>query len=240
MRIDTPESSVYLMSRGRFRVETASRLSICSSTPINSPPLSSAAMNGSTFAGTIKFTDDSAGNVRQVNQNGWRGSQSVTFDLGNGTVFIGPRNRSLITYLGAIIGGPNTALNGPGAADQIDDPDIYVLGGKNLDTEFQGTINDSTPGNGGAPRLVKIWKEGTGKLTLSVVSPEAGTATEELLIDYKAAAIEIGFNARYIMDILERIEGAKAIFLFSDAGSPTLVRDSDGEAALYVLMPMRV
>lgn len=88
-------------------------------------------------------------------------------------------------------------------------------------------------------RAVKLNLE-KGKLTLSVVSPEAGTATEELLIDYKAAAIEIGFNARYIMDILERVDGAKAIFLFSDAGSPTLVRDSEGEAALYVLMPMRV
>lgn len=88
-------------------------------------------------------------------------------------------------------------------------------------------------------RAVKLNLE-KGRLVLSVVSPEAGTATEELLIEYKAAPIEIGFNARYIMDILERIEGDKAIFLFSDAGSPTLVRDSDGDAALYVLMPMRV
>jgi len=88
-------------------------------------------------------------------------------------------------------------------------------------------------------RAVKFNLE-NGRLTLSVVSPEAGTATEELVIEYKAAPIEIGFNARYIMDILERIEGAKANFLFSDAGSPTLVRDSEGEAALYVLMPMRV
>jgi DNA polymerase-3 subunit beta len=88
-------------------------------------------------------------------------------------------------------------------------------------------------------RAVKLNLE-KGKLTLSVVSPEAGTATEELLIEYKAAPIEIGFNARYIMDILERIDGAKAVFLFSDAGSPTLVREAEGEAALYVLMPMRV
>ena len=88
-------------------------------------------------------------------------------------------------------------------------------------------------------RAVKLNLE-KGKLTLSVVSPEAGTATEELLIEYKASAIEIGFNARYIMDILERIDGAKAVFLFSDAGSPTLVKESDDGAALYVLMPMRV
>jgi len=88
-------------------------------------------------------------------------------------------------------------------------------------------------------RAVKFNLE-KGKLTLSVVSPEAGTATEELTTDYNSAPIEIGFNARYVMDILERIDGPKANFLFSDAGSPTLVRDSEGDAALYVLMPMRV
>jgi DNA polymerase-3 subunit beta len=88
-------------------------------------------------------------------------------------------------------------------------------------------------------RAVRLSLE-KGKLTLSVVSPESGTATEELLIDYSNSPIEIGFNARYIMDILERIDGSKATFLFSDSGSPTLVRESDNEAALYVLMPMRV
>ena len=88
-------------------------------------------------------------------------------------------------------------------------------------------------------RAVKLNLE-KGRLTLSVVSPEAGTATEELILDYGSGGIEIGFNARYIMDILERVDGDKAIFQFSDSGSPTLVRDSASDAALYVLMPMRV
>ena len=88
-------------------------------------------------------------------------------------------------------------------------------------------------------RAVKLNLE-KGRLTLSVVSPEAGTATEELILDYGSGGIEIGFNARYIMDILERIDGDKAIFQFSDSGSPTLVRDAAGDEALYVLMPMRV
>jgi DNA polymerase-3 subunit beta len=79
-----------------------------------------------------------------------------------------------------------------------------------------------------------------GKLVLSVVSPEAGTATEEIPVSYQHPAMEIGFNARYILDILERIDGETAVFLFSDPGSPTLVRESEGNAALYVLMPMRV
>lgn len=79
-----------------------------------------------------------------------------------------------------------------------------------------------------------------GKLLLNVVSAETGSATEELIVDYNSSSIEIGFNARYIIEILERIEGAKASFHFSDSGSPTLVRECDGDAALYVLMPMRV
>jgi autotransporter-associated beta strand protein len=124
-------------------------------------------MNGSTFAGTIKFSDDSIGGVRVVSQNGWRGSPNVTFDFGQSSVGIGPRNRSLIMSLGALIGGPNSFLNAGSSSDQINDPNIYVIGGKNLDTEFQGSINDNTPGNNGAPRLTKIWKEGTGKLILS-------------------------------------------------------------------------
>ena len=105
--------------------------------------------------------------------------------------------------------------------------------------DLKGAVDRVSTVSSEKSRAVRLTLE-KGKLVLSVVSPEAGTATEELAVDYKHAPIEIGFNARYIMDILERIEGASATFLFSDAGSPTLVRESDGDAALYVLMPMRV
>ena len=42
------------------------------------------------------------------------------------------------------------------------------------------------------------------KVTLSVTSPENGLATEELPADYGSDGLEIGFNARYLMDILAR------------------------------------
>ena len=45
------------------------------------------------------------------------------------------------------------------------------------------------------------------KVTLSVTSPENGLATEELPADYGSDGLEIGFNARYLMDILHEIEG---------------------------------
>jgi DNA polymerase-3 subunit beta len=79
-----------------------------------------------------------------------------------------------------------------------------------------------------------------GQLTLTATSPDAGSATEELEARYTAAPIEIGFNARYLLDIAQQIEGEGARFALSDAASPTLVQDAADASALYVLMPMRV
>lgn len=79
-----------------------------------------------------------------------------------------------------------------------------------------------------------------GALTLTVNNPDAGVATEDLACEYDEAAMEIGFNARYLMDVAGQIEGETAIFAFSDSGSPTLVRDDADPHALYVLMPLRV
>jgi DNA polymerase-3 subunit beta len=88
-------------------------------------------------------------------------------------------------------------------------------------------------------RAVKI-NIGTDKITLSVINPESGTATEELGATYSASAIEIGFNAKYLMDITGQIEGKEIRFLLSDAGSPTIIEDGEDKRTLYVLMPMRV
>ena len=79
-----------------------------------------------------------------------------------------------------------------------------------------------------------------GNVTLTASSPDSGTATEEIEVDYQQDAIEIGFNARYLLDIAQQIEGETAKFSMADAASPTIIRDSDDPSALYVLMPMRV
>ncbi len=88
-------------------------------------------------------------------------------------------------------------------------------------------------------RAVKLNIDGD-KVTLSVVNPESGTATEELGANYSADAIEIGFNARYLLDITGQIVGKDVRFLLADAGSPTLIEDTEDGRTLYVLMPMRV
>jgi DNA polymerase-3 subunit beta len=78
------------------------------------------------------------------------------------------------------------------------------------------------------------------KVTLSVTSPENGLAVEELPADYGSDSLEIGFNARYLMDILGEIDGDVVEVHLADAAAPTLLRENDKANALYVLMPMRV
>ncbi|MFO1237911.1 MAG: DNA polymerase III subunit beta [Alphaproteobacteria bacterium] len=91
-------------------------------------------------------------------------------------------------------------------------------------------------------RAVKMTVE-DGKVTLNVVNPEQGSASEELVADFAGDGFDIGFNARYLMDITAALNGDQAQFLFADAGSPTIVRDAGEKAdpaTLYVIMPMRV
>jgi len=88
-------------------------------------------------------------------------------------------------------------------------------------------------------RAVKIALE-TDKVTLSVTSPDNGTAAEELPADFKAEGFEIGFNANYLKDILSQIDGDTVELHLADAGAPTLIRKDEKAPSLYVLMPMRV
>jgi len=78
------------------------------------------------------------------------------------------------------------------------------------------------------------------KVTLSVTSPENGVATEEVPADYGSEGLEIGFNAKYLLDILGEIDGDTVEVHLADAAAPTLLRENDKSNALYVLMPMRV
>ncbi len=62
-----------------------------------------------------------------------------------------------------------------------------------------------------------------GMLVLSASSPDQGSATEEIEVDYAGEAMEIGFNSRYLLDITAQIEGDNARFTLADAASPTIL-----------------
>jgi DNA polymerase III subunit beta len=107
-------------------------------------------------------------------------------------------------------------------------------------TEFIAAVDRVSTIASDRGRPVKLNIDG-GTLVLTVNNPEGGgSATEQLGADYGSEPLEIGFNARYLLDIANQIESETAQFLLADAGSPTVVKDQSDEGALYVLMPMRV
>lgn len=88
-------------------------------------------------------------------------------------------------------------------------------------------------------RAVKLTLGGK-TMTLSVNSPESGSASEEIEIRFNAGPMEIGFNSAYLMDVARQIEGDGCRMALSDASSPTIIQDLGDTSSLYVLMPMRV
>jgi DNA polymerase-3 subunit beta len=105
--------------------------------------------------------------------------------------------------------------------------------------DFEAAVDRVSTVSSERGRAVKLSLSGS-RLVLSVTNPDSGSATEELEVEYKADALDIGFNSRYLLDIAAQIEGEVAVLKLADPGSPTLIQDKDSKGALYVLMPMRV
>ncbi len=103
---------------------------------------------------------------------------------------------------------------------------------------FSSAIDRVSTISDGKSRAVKITFAGK-TMTLSASSPDAGSATEDLEINGNDN-IEIGFNARYLMDITSQIEGDGCRLTLADGASPTIIEDTSDHSALYVLMPLRV
>jgi DNA polymerase-3 subunit beta len=78
------------------------------------------------------------------------------------------------------------------------------------------------------------------RLILSVNSPESGAAEEELAVAYGDEDLQIGFNAKYLLEIASQVDRENAVFMFNSSGDPTLMREGNDTSALYVVMPMRV
>jgi len=88
-------------------------------------------------------------------------------------------------------------------------------------------------------RAVKLALE-DDRLILSVNAPDNGSAEEELAVAYDDEPLEIGFNAKYLLEIASQVDRENAVFLFNSAADPTLMREGNDTSAVYVVMPMRV
>ena len=88
-------------------------------------------------------------------------------------------------------------------------------------------------------RAVKLQLE-EDRLILSVNAPDSGAAEEELAVAYADERLEIGFNAKYLLEIANQVDRENAVFMFNSSGDPTLMREGNDTSAVYVVMPMRV
>ena len=77
-------------------------------------------------------------------------------------------------------------------------------------------------------------------VNLSTINTENSTATEDIDAKYDGHEIEIGFNSKYIMDILDSLEGDEIEILFNDNSTPIIAQEKTSSDIIYVLMPMRV
>ena len=77
-------------------------------------------------------------------------------------------------------------------------------------------------------------------LNLNTINNESSTASEDLNINYNGAEIEIGFNSKYIMDIVNNLEDEEIDINFKNNTSPITAFENSNENLVYVLMPMRV
>jgi DNA polymerase III subunit beta len=83
-------------------------------------------------------------------------------------------------------------------------------------------------------------KTKNGELTVCCVNPEAGEATDDVPVEYSGPDIEIGFNAKYIIDALSSITDSNIMVKFTDPLSPTLITGMNDDRHQCVIMPMRI
>jgi DNA polymerase-3 subunit beta len=78
------------------------------------------------------------------------------------------------------------------------------------------------------------------RLEITSNNPELGDAKEEIEIRYKGSEIKIGFNARYMLDVLNSFDDDEVDFELNDQLSPGLMRPHNDASYTCVVMPMRI
>lgn len=106
-------------------------------------------------------------------------------------------------------------------------------------SEFAKAVDRVATVSSERSRAVKLSLD-EDRLVLSVNAPDSGAAEEELAVAYSDEHLEIGFNAKYLLEIASQVDRENAVFMFNSSGDPTLMREGNDMSAVYVVMPMRV
>jgi DNA polymerase-3 subunit beta len=78
-------------------------------------------------------------------------------------------------------------------------------------------------------------------MEISVNTPDLGEGVEEIAVDYAGENLIVGFNGRYLTEMLNVLEEEQKIsFLIKDESSPCLIKVEKDDDFSYVVMPMRI
>ena len=77
-------------------------------------------------------------------------------------------------------------------------------------------------------------------LKLSSSNPDLGEARDEVPVKYEGEALSAGFNARYLLDVLQAMKSETVTFELHDQLSPTLLKEEGNDKYKCVVMPMRI
>jgi len=80
-----------------------------------------------------------------------------------------------------------------------------------------------------------------GTLEVSASNPDQGEASEDVEVSYNAEPVTIGFNARYLLEVLAVHAAGDVIDLgLTDEVGPGVLRGNQDPEYTYVVMPMRL
>ncbi len=125
----------------------------------------------------------------------------------------------------------------PNYADVIpvDNPEVAVVSRNGLDQVLRRVMivaNEFT-------HDVRL-KLQADEMLVTAHNTEQEQAEESLSVDYSGQEMEIGFNARYIRDVLGAMHEDQVRIFLRDSLSPVLMKEETESTASYVIMPMRI
>ncbi len=69
---------------------------------------------------------------------------------------------------------------------------------------------------------------------------EEGNVREEVIINKEGEDLDIGFNAKYVLDVLKSIDDEEIYMFFNTSITPCLVEPVNGDSFEYLILPVRI
>ncbi len=90
----------------------------------------------------------------------------------------------------------------------------------------------------GKNNLIKLTVE-EGKIIINSRSDE-GKVKEEIIVEQDGTGLEIGFNSKYVMDVLKALSEEEVMLEFNANINPCVIKPIEGDSFKYLVLPVRI